>query len=242
VEIFVTKKKKKIELLTGKPRKAAIVLDKSQPEKRSVSMAAQEKKGINIMEEPRMTTVNEDGNKPQITNTDLSGGNLDKIREILFGAQMRTHEKRIARLEERLLKETTDLKDEIKKRFDSLEVYIKKEIDSLTDRVKVEERERAEAVRELSQEFRESSRSLDKRIVQLDDQTTRNYRELSQTILDKSKNLSDELRQRCEELSLALDREAQELRSDKTDRTALAALFTEVAMRLNNEFKIPMGE
>jgi len=29
------------------------------------------------------------------------------------------------------------------------------------------------------------------------------------------------------------------LRSDKADRVALSNLFTELAMRLNNEFKLP---
>jgi hypothetical protein len=32
------------------------------------------------------------------------------------------------------------------------------------------------------------------------------------------------------------------LRGDKTDRTALASLFTEMAMRLNGEFTFPAGE
>ena len=40
----------------------------------------------------------------------------------------------------------------------------------------------------------------------------------------------------------ALAKAVQELRSDKTDRSALAALLTEVAMRLNDEFKLPSGE
>ncbi|MBV9959511.1 MAG: hypothetical protein JO360_13885, partial [Acidobacteria bacterium] len=44
------------------------------------------------------------------------------------------------------------------------------------------------------------------------------------------------------ELLAALEREAAELRTDKTDRSALAALFTELAMRLNNDFKIPGAE
>jgi hypothetical protein len=43
------------------------------------------------------------------------GGNLDQIRDILFGVQSRDLEKRIVRLEERLAKDTTDLRDDIKR-------------------------------------------------------------------------------------------------------------------------------
>jgi hypothetical protein len=51
--------------------------------------------------------------------------------------------------------------------------------------------------------------------------------------------LSDEIRRRHDELSAKLAREADELRNDKTDRAALADLFTELALRLNNQFRLP---
>jgi len=56
------------------------------------------------------------------------GGNLEKIRDILFGAQVHDFEKRFARLEERLMKETSDARAETRKRFEALESFIKKEI------------------------------------------------------------------------------------------------------------------
>jgi hypothetical protein len=37
----------------------------------------------------------------------------------------------------------------------------------------------------------------------------------------------------------SLERESSEIRDDKADRTALAELFTEMAMRLTNDFKLP---
>jgi hypothetical protein len=36
-----------------------------------------------------------------------------------------------------------------------------------------------------------------------------------------------------------MDKETAELRDDKADRTALADLFTEMAMRLKGDFKLP---
>src|ERR671917_1688161 len=41
------------------------------------------------------------------------GANIDQLREIIFGGQMREYEKRFARMEERVAKELTDVREEI---------------------------------------------------------------------------------------------------------------------------------
>jgi hypothetical protein len=174
---------------------------------------------------------------------DLSGGgNIDKIREILFGIQMRDYEKRFVRLEERLLKESNDLRDETKQRFDSLELYIKHELEALGERLISEQNTRADSLEQLSQGVKDTFRAVDKKTAQIDEQSAKSQRELRQQMLDQSKSLGDDMRVKYSELLAALEREATELRTDKADRSALAALFTEVAMRLNNDFKIPGAE
>jgi hypothetical protein len=165
------------------------------------------------------------------------GGNLEKIREILFGAQVHDFEKRFTRLEEKLLKETSDARAETKKRFDSMEAFIRKEIESLVDRVKTEQGERSDAIKEISRDLRETAKNLEKKLVQLDEQATKGQRELRQQILDQSKSLSDEIRNRVKESAAVLTRELRELRTEKTDRAALAGLFTEAAMRLSGDMK-----
>lgn len=55
-------------------------------------------------------------------------GNIDKIRDILFGAHIRDFEKRMARVEERLMKESSDLREELRRRFDSLESFTKRKL------------------------------------------------------------------------------------------------------------------
>ena len=50
-------------------------------------------------------------NGPEVKDATLEGegpGNVDKIRDILFGSQMRDYDSRFSRFEERLLKETID--------------------------------------------------------------------------------------------------------------------------------------
>jgi DNA repair exonuclease SbcCD ATPase subunit len=170
------------------------------------------------------------------------GENLDKVREILFGSQARDYEKRFARLEERLLRETAEAREEVRRRSEALESYVRGEFESLTDRLKSERSERSEAVKELSRELKDLTKAFERKVAQLDDQAVKNQRELRQQILDQSKTLADDIRRRAEELTAALQRESAELRGEKADRAALAALFTEMALRLNQEFKLPGGE
>ncbi len=79
-----------------------------------------------IAVEPSKSGLMQGINKSQLSAADLAGGgNLDKVRDILFGGQMRDYEKRFNRLEDRLVKECSSIRDDIKKRLDSLEMYVK---------------------------------------------------------------------------------------------------------------------
>jgi len=82
-----------------------------------------------------------------------TGENLEKVRDILFGSQMRDHDRRFVRIEERLNQDMTELRDETRKRLDSLEAYIKREVQSVLDRVKAEQVQRGEAIKQVGQEL-----------------------------------------------------------------------------------------
>jgi DNA repair exonuclease SbcCD ATPase subunit len=170
---------------------------------------------------------------------DDSGGNIDKVRDILFGGQMRDYDRRFSRLEERLVQETAELKDDVRRRLTALEQFVKGEAASLADRIKTENDERTDATKDLSRELREQAKAFEKKTGGLDDQIGRVQRELRQQILELHQQLTDDLRRKIEEVLARLGRESAELRHDKTDRATLAALLTEMAMRLNNELTLP---
>jgi len=178
----------------------------------------------------------QDINQPLSPTAELTeSGSIHKIRDILFGNQMRDYEKRFTRLEERLIKESVNLREETKKRLDSLEMYIKQEIDSLTEKLKTEQLERDTAVQALARESKDTYIALEKKLAQFDEQTTNNQRELRQQILEQSKSLYDEIRQKSAELQALLQQEVQQIRKEKTDRSDLATMFAELAIRLNSK-------
>src|ERR1700727_3838616 len=143
------------------------------------------------------------------------GQNVDKIRDILFGSQMRDYDKRFGRLEERLIKDAESLRDEMKKRFEALEGFVQKEIESLGQRLKTEKSERAEAVKEIGVQMRDTSKTFDKRLGSLDDQLTGDAAELRARILEQSKALTNDITEKSRDMKKLLDQEVAALRVDK---------------------------
>lgn len=191
-----------------------------------------------------MTTISEQ-EAVQTRSPDADGagaGNLEKVRDLLFGGQMRDYDRKFARLEERLSTETAELRDEVRKRLAALEAYMKAEIESLSERLRAEQDARAGAAKDLTRELRDTSQQFEQKTSQLDDLVARTHRELRQQLHAQHQELGDDIRQRVEDVLARLAREARELRADKADRSALAALLTEMAMRLTGELRAPAPE
>ena len=167
------------------------------------------------------------------------GGNVDKIRDILFGSQMRDYEARFARLEETLVKETLEIRESNRRRFDQLETYIKREFETVQARFKSDRDERLDTAAQHSRELKELGDSLSRRLRDLDDRSTTVERELRSQMMDQAREITAEMHAAHDEISSLLERRVNELRDGKTDRAALSTLFTEVALRLSDQFKIP---
>jgi len=159
---------------------------------------------------------------------------VDKIRDILFGNQMRDYERKFGFLEERLLKEIADLRDETGKRIDSIETYIKKEVESLSDRLKTEQDIRSESDQKTLKELHETAKTLSENVEKLDEKQSKDARDLRQQLLEQSKNLSGEIRKKHQESSTTLHQSVQELQAAKVDRFALSELLMDMAVRMSN--------
>lgn len=177
--------------------------------------------------------IAEDTTKPQPSVADRTGDeSLDKVRDILFGAHMQGYDKRLILLEERLLRESANLRTDIKKCFDSLESHIKKEVESLTDKLEGEHDERAQVVEGISQELNNLAELFERKTLQINEQATEVQREIHRQIIEQSSTLRNEIRQKHDEALTMVERGIKELRNNKTDRYALADLLKEVAARL----------
>lgn len=163
-----------------------------------------------------------------------ASGNLDKIRDILFGAQAREHDRRFAQLEQHLLREATDLRNDLKRRFESLELYIKKEVESLTNRLSKEQDARGESVTRLTQDLAQLAATLEEKARRLEQQTSQGQSHVLGQLTARTNELAEDVRTRHAETTSALEGAVRDLRAEKTDRAALAAILMEAAQRLSD--------
>src|SRR6202161_4996226 len=84
----------------------------------------------------KMASAAKDPNPSNKENPE--GANVDKIRDILFGSQMRDYEKRFVRLEDNVTKAIEGLREDMTKRLDTLGAFGRQEVDSLSKRIKSE--------------------------------------------------------------------------------------------------------
>jgi hypothetical protein len=187
-------------------------------------------------QEPEM---NEAGKAENRNGEIEESGKVDRIRDILFGSQMRDYDSRFQRLEEHLAQEAAEIRKDVQKRLETLESFMKGEVESITNRANAEQSERSGAIEKLGRDLAEAAKTLDSRIKSLDEQTAKETHALRQQLLDQSKALSDEIRDKHDQMKAGLDRETEPIRGAMTGREALAEMLSEVALRLKNEFRVP---
>lgn len=166
-------------------------------------------------------------------------GKVDRIRDILFGSQMRDYDDRFQRLDERLAREAADARDDVQKRLEALEGFLKSEVESLRNWLRSEQSERGNAVEKLTRDIAETSRALEMKLNNLDERAGRDVHDLRQQLLEQTAALRNEMRERHDQVQANLGKEAEQIRGAMTGREALSEMLTEVALRLKNEFRVP---
>lgn len=121
-------------------------------------------------------------------------GDLDRIREILFGQQSQAFDARLRSLEVSAREENAALRSDTAKRLASLELYVKGEINAISERLRTEAEERTRGLRHQSRELRDSIETLEKRITAAATQTEEELRLLREQVLHDSQSLRDEIR------------------------------------------------
>jgi hypothetical protein len=190
-----------------------------------------------------MTRTNNPRKKAAISRAPEEAGpgetpeSLDKVRDILFGGQMRAVDARLASLEERLQRELTAFRVDTQRQLSDTESYIKKEIDALGERLAGERAKRAEDGKALAAELKETVSTFEKRVANLDDSTSKADAELRTAILEYSKSTASQINQLSSDLSSELQRAVLELRGEKLDTATLIQLFSDVALHLSEDLQ-----
>jgi len=219
-------------------------------------------------EHAQETETGNDANTEERNGGVEESGKVDRIRDILFGSQMRDYEGRFQRLEERLGRESAESRADVQRRLEALENFLKGEVESLKNRLHAEQSERGNASEKLENflkgeveslknrlhaeqsergmaseklgnDLGEAAKALELKIKYLDDHASREIHELREQQLEQSKALSAEIKEKHEQMQAGLSREAEQIRQTMTGREALAEMLSEIALRLKNEFRVP---
>ena len=164
---------------------------------------------------------------------------LDKVRDILFGGQMRAVESRLQGLEERIMREQATMRTDFAKQLADLDTSAKREAQVLGERLAAERTKRSEELKALSSELKESLRSLEKRHVKLEELTGMADAEIRDNILQQSHAITAEIERLSQRITADLNREVTALRTDKTDVSAIVSVFSDMATRLAGEPRPP---
>ena len=166
---------------------------------------------------------------------DLTATSLDKVREILFGQELRKSDQRLSKMEERLVKELTSLGSDTKKRLDALDSVSRAELDGLSKAVRLEQAEREALGKELGRALQEVAKTVDKKIAQADAQFVKALREAQAELAGEVRGLREELKKAFEESQTELNNRARQIQATKIDRAQLASLLIEMAQSLEKD-------
>jgi len=172
-------------------------------------------------------------------NDEPEEANIHKVRELLFGTQAREIDSRIARIEERMARETAALREELHNRLGSLEAFIKDEIAAATEAQREEKDARAKADRELAADLAKTNSNLEQGLESARERAKTSEQKLRESLLQESKKLSAEIQQRHLEIQNLLESEATDLRAVMTPRQRLGDTLTEIGLRLKDELELP---
>ncbi len=165
--------------------------------------------------------------------------NVDKIRDILFGGQMRDYEKRFAALEKRLADSIDRTARDMEKRIERLDTFTRREFEKLGEQLKAERKERAAEGKKSSSELSEYADQVEGWFAEVEQRLSEETKDIRESLHEQATDLTVQLRKTQDALQEELSRETGELADQKVAREDLAALLTEVALRLNKDFKLP---
>lgn len=179
--------------------------------------------------------------RPSDASTEDIEGNVDKIRQILFGGQMRDYEQRFDTMEARLTQNMERVSHDFERRLERLDAYVRREVDKLGEQIKSEKKDRTTDGKKTAEELQYLVEQVETWFAEVDEQLASEAKELRNSILEQCEGLSTQIRETYEQMTAELRKEADELADKKLAREDMAALLTECAMRLKKDFKLPKG-
>lgn len=162
-------------------------------------------------------------------------GNVDRIRDILFGRQMTDYERRFEEVEARLAREADALRDEVRRRFESLEELVKQEMEAVSRRLDGERADRESAQAEADGRLKTAREAIEKQVRTLREETDASASAIRQQVRSEAERAQEALTARADALAQQVEAGLRDVRAAKVDRASLAAMLNGLAAELAGE-------
>ena len=178
---------------------------------------------------------------------------MNQVRDLLFGTQLKDIETRFQRQEARFQREVNDAKEALKVRMDSLENFMRSETASLIHRInteaaerdaalKAELKERVEAFSALAGNITTVEKAFERRIAALSNTLDNAEQEIRKLMQVETNNLNNKVDEKYTAALNVVSETASQIRHDMVYRSTLSNMFTEMAVKLSNQWSEDLVE
>lgn len=165
--------------------------------------------------------------------------NVDQIRDILFGGQMRDYERRFHELHQKLEADLTRMREAQDKRLMQIEKRVDDQFEKLNKLMRQEIDDRNGAVADLESRVQQAARTARAEINKAVDGVSGEVAQSDDRLRAALADLQQTFSARAGETEAALSRSNSQLRAEKVGREDLAALLAEFSLRLQGDFELP---
>ncbi|CAN1212744.1 Chromosome partition protein Smc [Tumidithrix helvetica PCC 7403] len=159
-------------------------------------------------------------------------GNIDQIRDIIFGAHLREYTSRLDKLESDLGTMQQEVRDRINEVKNVLSIELKSAVDSIDKRLKVISSATQEESADLRQQIDRVNRKFTNGIEALDEAVETQKNALREELTDTRDRLQEDIRELRAHVFEELDRHFSMLKEVKVSKDDMAEILFELGMRL----------
>ncbi len=161
-------------------------------------------------------------------------GDIEKVRDILFGKYVSNFEERFAQLEQRLEADVETLKSRLSEKLESMDDAVNQSLKRLDDQIAKEQKNRDSELRSLQNVLSEAESALQHSIAAMEDQANQDLSAVRASLEESHQELLDQTLSVQAQLLGELENQKEELQGDKVGRQALALMLDEVAVKLRS--------
>lgn len=161
--------------------------------------------------------------------------NVDTIRDILFGNQMREFDRKFTQLEKNMSSDLEGLRRENSNQMDSLKSFIESEISILSAKLSKTEQAQIDEMDKLDSTIQKHFQTIEGKISSTNDTLDKLSRDSSQKFLKQSQDFTTNMSEQMKAARERMDGHREELSSAKVDKTLLSELLNNLALQINTD-------